>query len=171
MSPASSIRPARSGRSRSNRRPTNRVRARCAATLDGLYPPDDARFLRIHAADGWAVVLDTAMRGHKQFGSLRVGTIVDCLAPFPGAPAVIRAAARALEDRGVDLIVSNQLHAAWSRALLDAAFRRGPSNFLLALSPALAADAPALADGELHINRGDGDGPTLRSPICRRSTS
>ena len=61
--------------------------------------------------------------------------------------------------RGVDLIVSNQLHAAWSLALLDAGFRLGPSNYLLAASPALAACAGTARDDEFHINRGDGDGP------------
>ena len=50
---------------------------RDAATLDRLYPPSDPRFLRVRAAGGWAVLLDTAMHGHKQFGDLRVGTIVD----------------------------------------------------------------------------------------------
>ena len=78
------------------------------------------------------------MRDHKQFGDMRVGTIVDCLGPPDCAPGIVRAAARVLEQRGVDLIVSNQLHAAWSRALLESGFRTGPSNYLLALSPALA---------------------------------
>ena len=87
--------------------------ARDGPTLDELYPAADARFLRVRAARGWAVLLDSAMEGHKQFGSIRVGTIVDCLAPLEDAGTVIRAATRTLETRGVDLIVSNQLHAAW----------------------------------------------------------
>ena len=57
------------------------ARPRDAATLDALYPPSDPRFLRVRAAGGWAVLLDTQMRDHKQFGDMRVGTIVDCLAP------------------------------------------------------------------------------------------
>jgi hypothetical protein len=132
---------------------------RDARTLDQLYPAGDSRFLRVRAAGGWAVLLDTAMEGHKQFGNIRVGTIVDCLAPIDDAATVIRAATRTLEERGVDLIVSNQLHAAWRGALDGAGFRRGPSNFLFAASPALAALMPEAEDGEFHINRGDGDGP------------
>ena len=132
---------------------------RDAATLDGLYPPADARFLRVRTAGGWAVLLDTQMEGHKQFGDMRVGTIVDCFAPPAAAGGVIRAATSLLEQRGVDLIVSNQLHGAWSRALLDARFRLGPSNYLLALSPDFAAAAGAARDDEFHFNRGDGDGP------------
>jgi hypothetical protein len=132
---------------------------RDALTLDQLYPTSDARFLRVRAAGGWAVLLDTAMQGHKQFGNIRVGTIVDCLAPLSDAGAVIRAATRTLEERGVDLIVSNQLHAAWCGALTATGFRRGPSNFLFAASPALAAIIGEAGDDELHINRGDGDGP------------
>ena len=115
------------------------IAQRDAATLDALYPPADPRFLRVRAAGGWALLLDTQMQHHKQFGDMRVGTIVDCLAPADAAPAVMRAAAALLESRGVDMIVSNQMHGAWSRALLDAGFRRGPSNYLLALAPAFAA--------------------------------
>jgi hypothetical protein len=132
---------------------------RDAATLDQLYPPADARFLRVRAAGGWAVLLDTQMQNHKQFGDMRVGTIVDCLAPPESAAAVIRVCAGLLEQRGVDLIVSNQMHAAWSRALLESGFRTGPSNYLLALSPAFAQAAGGANPGRFHINRGDGDGP------------
>jgi hypothetical protein len=135
------------------------VAARNGATLDALYPPSDPRFLRVRTADGWAVALDTQMREHKQFGDMRVGTIVDCFAPPESAGTVMRAAASLLEQRGVDLIVSNQLHAAWSRALNECGFRHGPSNFLLALSPEFAAAAGSARDEEFHFNRGDGDGP------------
>jgi len=132
---------------------------RDAATLDALYPSSDPRFLRVRTADGWALVLDTQMRDHKQFGAMRVGTIVDCLASPKAAAPVVRAATSLLEQRGVDLIVSNQLHVSWSRALEDAGFRLGPSNYLLALSPDFAAAAGAVPDDQFHFNRGDGDGP------------
>jgi hypothetical protein len=110
----------------------------------------------VRAAGGWAVLLDTQMRGHKQFGDMRVGTIVDGLAPLESVAAVVRAATALLESRGVDLIVSNQMHNAWSRALLEAGFRRGPSNYLLALSPAFGVPGN---ETEFHFSRGDGDGP------------
>jgi len=133
---------------------------RDAAALDRTYPPVSTRFVRVRTAGGWAVLLDTQMRGHKQFGDLRVGTIADCLAPDArSAAAVIRAAAGILEERGVDLIVSNQLHHNWCAALEESRFRRGPSNFLLGLSPALAALVSGCTDDQMHINRGDGDGP------------
>jgi hypothetical protein len=137
---------------------------RDAATLDRLYPPSDARFLRVRAAGGWAVLLDTQMHDHKQFGGMRVGSIVDCLGPPESAAAIVRASASLLERRGVDLIVSNQSHAAWSGALLASGFRTGPSNYLLALSPAFAqavgqAGHPLGPPVNFHFNRGDGDGP------------
>jgi hypothetical protein len=132
---------------------------RDAATLDQLYPPSDPRFLRVRAAGGWAVLLDTQMQNHKQFGDMRVGTIVDCLSPPESAAAVVRAAASLLEQRGVDLIVSNQLHTAWSRALLECGFRDGRSNYLLALSPAFVQASGGANHDQIHINRGDGDGP------------
>jgi hypothetical protein len=127
-------------------------------TLQGLYPPADRRFLWVRNGNGWAVMLDTQMRVHLQFGDMRVGTIVDCMGTKEGAVDAILSATALLEQRGVDLIISNQLHDTWSDALLKAGFRKGPSNFLLALSPAFA-QAVAAADGEIHCNRGDGDGP------------
>jgi hypothetical protein len=128
---------------------------RDARTLAELYPASDGRFLRVRAAGGWAVLLDTEMDNHKQFGNLRVGTIVDGLAPVESVGAVVRSAASLLEQRGVDLIVGNQSHAAWRRALQQAGFREGPSNFLVAFSPEFAG----AVCGEMHFNRGDGDGP------------
>jgi hypothetical protein len=99
------------------------------------------------------------MQDHKQFGDMRVGTIVDSLGPPESAGAIVGAAASLLERRGVDLIVSNQLHSAWSRALLESGFRTGPSNYLLALSPAFAQAVGGANHDQFHINRGDGDGP------------
>ena len=135
------------------------IAARDADTLDALYPPADTRFLRVRAGGGWAVALDTQMRGHKQFGDMRVGSIVDCLAAPQDAAGVIRAATCELEEREVDMVISNQLHGRWSAALRDGGFRAGPSNFLLALSPALATLAGAAPEHDFHFNRGDGDGP------------
>ena len=136
------------------------IAVRDAATLEEIYSPFDARFLRVRTADAWALLLDTPMREHKQFGDLRVGTIVDGLAPSAdSAAAMVRTAARWLEERGVDLIISNQLHHFWTAALVQGGFRQGPSNFLLALSPALAACMGSRTDSEIHMNRGDGDGP------------
>jgi hypothetical protein len=135
------------------------IAQRDAATLAALYPESESRFFRVHANGGWAVLLDTQMLDHLQFGDMRVGSIVDCMGPPDAAGPVMRAAAGVLEQRGVDLIVSNQLHHAWSDALLHAGVRKGPSNFLLALSPALAESVKGSGDGSLHFNRGDGDGP------------
>jgi len=132
---------------------------RDSATLGALYPAADGRFIRLRTDGGWVVLLDTAMRGHKQFGDMRVGSIVDCLA-LPGQAAdLARAATACLESRGVDLIISNQVHQEWSLALRAAGFRTGPSNYLVALSPALSALAADRSESEFHLNRGDGDGP------------
>jgi hypothetical protein len=127
-------------------------------TLRELYPADRNRFLRIRLdSRGWAVLLDTRMERDRYFGDLRVGTIVDSMASPRDAIAVIHAARRYLEQRGVDLIISNQSHAAWGRALRADGFFRGPSNFLFGASKQLAAlGVPA---AEMHLNRGDGDGP------------
>jgi hypothetical protein len=133
---------------------------RDAGALQQLYPAGEPRFLRLRVNScGWALQLDTPMQGDPYFGDLRVGTIVDCMAELEsdGPERVIHASRRHFEKRGVDLIVTNQSHAAWRDALRAAGFLQGPSNFLFGASKALAAlGAPA---EEMHINRGDGDGP------------
>lgn len=129
---------------------------RDARTLEDLYAGE--RFVRLHVdLRGWAVLLDTPMQGDPYFGDLRVGTLVDCMARPEDAAAVILAARRHLEDQGVDLIITNQAHDAWGRALRADGFFKGPSNFLFGASKELAAlGVPA---EEMHINRADGDGP------------
>ena len=98
------------------------IAIRSAEILRILYPDGDARFLRLRIREegkpiGWSVVLDTQMAGHRQFGSLRVGSFVDGLASAADAAKVVRASTRYLEQRGVDLAVSNQSHAGWWRGL------------------------------------------------------
>ena len=129
---------------------------RDSATLNGLY--GEARFHRLKVGSaGWVVMLDTQMQDDAYFGSLRLGSIVDCLAGPEHAAEVVREATAFLEQRGVDLIITNQAHRSWVSALQAARFRPGPSNFVFAASKALAA---RISDPELlHLNRGDGDGP------------
>jgi hypothetical protein len=142
------------------------IAARDARALNTLYPAADGRFIRLRVTRdgtiaGWALLLNTQMSSHKQFGDLRVGTVADCLALPEDAGAVVAAAAEWLEARGVDLIVSNQCNARWCAALERCGFLHGPSNYVFAASKQLA-DALEPFDAnrhEIHINRGDGDGP------------
>jgi hypothetical protein len=135
-------------------------------TLNVLYPAVNNRFTRLKISRGgtvlgWAVLLDTPMRDDHYFGDLRVGSLVDCLALPENAPAVARSATEVLERRGVDVIISNQSHAFWSGALRDAGFQRGPSNFVFAASKKLSELLHPFEGrkGQVHLNRGDGDGP------------
>ena len=111
---------------------------------------------------GWAVLLKTKMKRHRQFGNMRVGTIADCFA-VPGCESTVTCAARDhLIESGVHLIVSNQSAAAWRSALEYAGMVAGPTNFFLALSPQLMEDLNIADDSSIdkfHFNRGDGDGP------------
>jgi len=141
------------------------IASRDSGTLNILYP-SDKNFIRLRVSReshvlGWAVLLDTQMAGNKYFGDLRVGSIVDCLAAPEHAFAVIQAATQALQERGVELIVSNQSHAAWGAAFRSAGFLPGPSNFIFAASRKLAEKLGPLEKSrqEIFFNRGDGDGP------------
>jgi hypothetical protein len=132
-----------------------------------LYPAEDNRFVRLKISSGknpvgWAVLLITKMKRHRQFGDMRVGTIADCFA-VPGCESTVACAARDhLIESGVHLIVSNQSAAAWRNALEYTGMVAGPTNFFLALSPQLMEDLNIAEDSSIdnfHFNRGDGDGP------------
>jgi len=135
------------------------------ANLNILYP-GEKNFLRFKVSRGsevlgWAVLLDTQMQENKYFGNLRLGSIADCLALPENAASVTQAVARVLRDRGTDLVVSNQSCAAWGTALSRNGFFAGPSNFVFAAGKSLAEQLSPLDStfAEVHINRGDGDGP------------
>ena len=139
---------------------------RDAETLNALYPPSDARYHRLKVSlggvpVGWALVLNTTMDGHKQFGDMKVGSIADCFAPMQSALAVAYGADRFLSGGGVDLIVSNQSNAAWCAALRKIGYLDGPSNFILTTSKRLSQLIGPLEEvlSTSHFNRGDGDGP------------
>lgn len=142
------------------------IGVRDSRALNALYPGTMSRITRLKVCSGrsvigWAVVRNTQMKAHKDFGDLHVGTLVDCLAPLQEAPLIVKAAQRFLEGRGVNLIISNQCHESWRSALLGIGFLKGPSNFVLAASPGLSKLLDPF-DGNvsrIHLTRGDGDGP------------
>jgi hypothetical protein len=139
---------------------------RNSQTLRLRYPLNDYRFLRMAVSSdseitGWALLLATSLNNHRHFGSLRLGSIVDCLA-LPGEEqSVIHAATHVLEDHDVDLIVSNQSHRNWCSALEQNGFLSGPTNRLFTPSPQLLRLLEPLAEKLplTHLTRGDGAGP------------
>ena len=136
---------------------------RDCTSLRTLYPASDRHFRRLriqqHGKDiGWAVVGER--RKDQKYGSLRVGSIVDCWASPQDAMPVIRAATEELEKTGVDLIVSNQSHGAWCSAMQAAGFLTAQSNFIFAASKPLAALLQPFDEtrSRIHFTRADGDG-------------
>jgi hypothetical protein len=136
---------------------------RDSTTLRSLYPAGDHHFSRMrvrqHGKDiGWAVVGER--RRDQKYGSLRVGSIIDCWASPEDALPVIRAATEELEKTGVDLIVSNQSHAAWCGAMQAAGFLKAESNFIFAASKPLAELLHPFEEtrSRIHFTRADGDG-------------
>jgi hypothetical protein len=134
--------------------------------IEKLYPENDDKNIKLIFYDeskivGWTVVRNTPMRNHKQFGHMRVASLVDGIALPHYTDQVVYASAKFLTRQDADIIVSNQSSTSWCKALARAGFRRGPSNFLFAVSPELAKRIEGLNRhvGDWHINRGDGDGP------------
>jgi hypothetical protein len=134
---------------------------RRAAAMRKKLPSEDPRISRLvlHRSGqlaGWVAFSVSRLRNHTQFGNMTLGCIVDGLAAPADVAILIGAALQRLEAANCDLLVSNQSHPAWLSALRSHGFFSGPSNFVLALSPDLAARAEQTV---LHFTRADGDGP------------
>ena len=134
---------------------------RRAAAMRKKLPPHDPRFTRLilrrsGVLAGWIVVSASQVRNHRQFGNMTLGCVVDGLAAPGDVDLLITEGCRRLDAANCDLVVTNQSHPVWMAAMRRQGFFRGPSNFVLALSPQLAARAAA---GPLHFTRADGDGP------------
>lgn len=136
---------------------------RSAQTLKLKFPRSDPRFHRLLFRDsngslvGWALLTYSVLKGHKQFGDMRLGALVDGLARPGFEASLVRQSLGYLAKLGTDLVVSNQTHERWTSALLLNGFLQGPSNFALARSPNLKELGPDIS--KTHFNRGDGDGP------------
>ena len=132
--------------------------------LKTLY--SDKRFIKLKFFDnnkivGWSVSLCTQLDDHKQFGHMKLGSIVDCLSLKGYERSVISKTSEMLKKKGVDLIVSNQSHIFWKNALKMNSFINGPSNYIFALSKILSDKLMKDKKFEdyTHLTRGDGDGP------------
>lgn len=148
-----------------------RFRAECSfaisrdrETLRELYPPTEPRLVRFLVRQrnrpvAWAAALLTQMSGDKFFGNLKVATILDCPGDFATMAPAILAVTRALAARGADLVITNQSHRACQAAFRSAGYLRGPSNYCVGVSKAIAGIALAGSGEErIYITRGDGDG-------------
>jgi hypothetical protein len=133
------------------------------SALRTLYPASEAHFTRLRVSRnsediGWAVVSER--RKDEKYGSMRVGSIVDCWASPGNALPVVRAAFEALEQSEMDLVVSNQGHFDWGKALEHCGFLGTRSNFIFAASKKLAALLQPFEQNRsrMHFTRADGDG-------------
>ncbi len=142
---------------------------RDAQTMNALVPEDGRwprgirlRITREGEDIGWAVVLDNQLEDDPRFGDLRVGCVADCLALPKDADAVIKAATRFLEQRGVDMIGSNQSHPDWIHAFASSGCLVLENRRCFAVSPAFQ-DVLAPFDETkkgLHLTNMDGHGPS-----------
>jgi hypothetical protein len=139
--------------------------ARDRETLAALYPLGEGKITaylirRGGEALGWAATMNTAMSNHKYFGNLRVGTILDCVAPADGMRACAALATKALARQGADLVVTNQSHAEIVKVFRQTGFLSAPSNYILAMSKGLSEEISRQPQGKdrMHFTRGDSDG-------------
>jgi hypothetical protein len=95
-----------------------------------------------------------------EFGNLCVGLISDGFGTPENAPTLLAAAMRYVQDRGADLIVTNQIHPAWTAAMKPLGFIARPTNFFFGFSKKIAVRLNGeIANGGVFLNRGDCDGP------------
>ena len=144
------------------------IAIRSADLMNTLLPvagpwPNATRLRVRHAqADlGWAAVMITEMKDDARFGSMRMGSIIDCLARPQDAAVIVAAATRYLREQGVDMILSNQAHPLWAAGFGANGYAVLPGKRLFAASPALKA---ALHPWDqvlkgLHLTNLDGHGP------------
>jgi len=116
------------------------------------------KFIKKNKVIGWSISLCTDLKNHKQFGNMRLGSIVDCLSIRGYETSIIKKTEEILKKKGSDIIVSNQSHIYWKNALKMNSFINGPSNFIFASSVRLTKKLGNNKDF-IHITRGDGDGP------------
>jgi hypothetical protein len=133
---------------------------RDAQTLNRLYPAENRDLTKLCVKlggkpIGWAVVGER--RKDAKFGTLRVGSIVDCWARAENATSVILAATHSLERQGMDLIVTNQNHREWGCSLKHCGFLAAESNFIFAASKKHSALLPGNWS-DFHLTRANGDG-------------
>lgn len=141
---------------------------RSMKSLNRLYPRGDGENRLVVVREGgkvtgWFVARSRAMKAHKYFGDMQVGSLIDGMA-LPGHETAVCWAARCFLDHcGSDIIVCNMQHEAWREGMSASGWLSGPSNFALAASPKLAAAVgePYTARVDrAHFLRGDGEGPT-----------
>lgn len=139
---------------------------RDAKALNAFYTPGDRRYHRLRVQRdgeyiGWILVTMRDMEDDKYFGNLRVGTLVDGLCQPEDVQDVMSAGLRYLIGEKVDVCIANWSHIAWTTASRKLGLLQGPSNFIYFVSragtpPLLTEDCPL---EQIHLNRGDGDGP------------
>jgi hypothetical protein len=130
--------------------------------LNTLYTSSDEHFIRLRVSFdknnvGWAVLIAVQLKDHNSYGSMKLGSIVNCLA-LPGFEEyVIEESTKILKTLDVDLIVTNQSYKSWRRAMNNCGFMQGPSNYFIAMSPQLARLLDPLQKhiDLIHINRAD----------------
>jgi hypothetical protein len=138
---------------------------RTADYLRFIYPAGNPHYYGVWLNDGgmpagWIEMLDCQPLDRSYFGEMRVAALVDGVGQPAAIPSLIHSAVAAARERHADIVISNQMHRDWTRALRAAGFWQGPSNYLLALSKELCKLLEPLADAipRIHFNRGDGDG-------------
>ncbi len=134
-------------------------------TLESLYPASDSRmkiFLveREREPVGWSVCFNSKLANHRHFGSLQVGSVLDCMAVPDAMATTAMLTDREMALQGADLVLVNHSHAAWALAFRAAGFLIGPSNYMLAMSKRMTEMVRSAPPGEegVHVTRGDGDG-------------
>ena len=105
--------------------------------------------------------LCTKLDDHKQFGHMKLGSIVDCLLLKDYERSIISKTSAILKKKGVDLIASNQSHIFWKNAFKMNSFINRSSNFIFSSFKVLSDKLMGNIKSKDHINLtlGDGDGP------------
>ncbi len=134
---------------------------------EGRYTPEPIYRRMMIAEDGQEVRAALLLCHHnifihgerRDFGDLKVGTLVDGIGRSADVPALVAVGLNHLVEMGVDLIVANFSHSAWVRGCRRSGMFGGPSNYQIFVSP---QGGPLLEETcplhLIHVSRGHGDG-------------
>lgn len=148
------------------------IAVRDARAMNTLVPPGVSHAewsepTRLRVSDrrgrviGWALVCLRRMEGHRRYGDLAVGSIVDALAPTEHAGEVVHAAYEWLARAGAEIVIANQSDPRWVRAFVQNAFLSVAGRRFFCASPQLAETlTPWEKTRErLFLTNMDGHGP------------
>lgn len=136
---------------------------RNAKTMNWQY--GDKRITKIRVKEdgtdvGFLCVSVVKNSNDPLFGNLKLGIIVDGLCKPQHVQGLLSTAATYLETQGAEIIYAIWSHKAWVEASQKLGFIRFETSQSIYISPGMQAVLGDIRESDMHLGRGDCDGPS-----------